>query len=339
MKFSTQMLRRLLGLVQFVAVSIAICSSAVAQPLNNSSGHLYVVREGETLRKIAQRFYEDELAFPTIIEGTNRLSKDGDGLLSIENEFDIRAGQKVWVPLQVTVRLETSGDTHTSVASATWTYQGKTNPSVWASLQPDYRLCASGTRQSPVIILPSTPPAAQVPAFDYHTSNLIISNNGRHIQISHDPGSSVKFDNVRYELAQLHFHVPSEHRIGQVQSSMEAHFVHLSQDRQLLVIAVLYDTGAEYIDTMAEIWNTLPPKGFVLHTNHQINVKRLFNFNAPMFHYVGSLTTPPCTEGVKWFVVSQKEQITRRQLSRLVELTGLNARPTQQVKNVFDVSD
>ena len=89
-----------------LAVSLGFVSSlpAAAQPINNSSGQIYVVREGETLRHIAGRFYEDQLAFPTIIEATNELHDNGSGLLMIENEFDVRPGQRVWIPLVVTHR-------------------------------------------------------------------------------------------------------------------------------------------------------------------------------------------------------------------------------------------
>lgn len=209
-----------------------------------------------------------------------------------------------------------------------WTYSGETGPAQWSTLSPDFSTCGTGQRQSPIDI--ANPAHAPFDAVQLHYSGATTTmvNNGHAIQLSVEPGNWVEIGGKRADLAQVHLHSPSEHRIGGERFPLEAHFVHAGEGGGLTVVAVLYRTG-DANPLIAAIGAGLT-SGAKEPTPFTTKLSE-FGPGAPSayFHYEGSLTTPPCTEGVAWYVSQDVKTASADQVAAFVRLTGENARPVQ----------
>jgi len=214
-----------------------------------------------------------------------------------------------------------------------WGYEGKGGPDQWGTMKKEYLACGEGTQQSPININGKNAVAAKVGdiTFNYKASPLEIVNNGHTVQVNFTPGSSIQFKGKTFELLQFHFHSPSEHQIDYRYSDMEAHLVHKSADGELAVIGVMLNRGASH-PVMDAIWEYFPyeinaPTTIVGAT---INAADLLpaNRNA-YYHYMGSLTTPPCSEIVNWIVLQDSINVTEKQVTTFVNALGENNRPVQ----------
>jgi carbonic anhydrase len=216
--------------------------------------------------------------------------------------------------------------------SAHWGYAGDVGPDRWAELSPDNKLCAIGTRQSPIDIRDGLPVELEPISFDYRTTSFSVLDNGHTIQVNVAPGSGLTVMGRRYELLQFHFHRPSEERVNGKQFEMVAHLVHRDAQGRLAVVAVLLDRAKDdkpqpLIQT---VWANLPlEKGEALPAQVQIDLNQLLPTERGYFTYMGSLTTPPCTEGVLWMVLRQPVALSAQQLGIFARLYPMNARPLQ----------
>ncbi|MBI5923088.1 MAG: carbonic anhydrase family protein [Betaproteobacteria bacterium] len=210
-----------------------------------------------------------------------------------------------------------------------WSYEGDGAPANWAKLQPNYATCASGKRQSPIDIRDGIRVDLETIKFDYQISMFRIIDNGHTIQVNVGNGSSISLMGRQFELAQLHFHRPSEERVNGKAYDMVIHLVHKDMDNHLAVIAVLLEKGSEH-PVIQTLWNNLP-----LEVNQDIaptvpiDLNHLLPENRNYWTYMGSLTTPPCTEDVLWIVFKQPVQVSPEQLSIFSRLYRNNARPIQ----------
>ncbi|MCG8403734.1 MAG: carbonic anhydrase family protein [Phycisphaerales bacterium] len=226
---------------------------------------------------------------------------------------------------------------HTSVAKPSerspqthWGYTGHSGPSHWGTLSPRFRSCAMGNSQSPIDLAPSEGASVEPILFDYHAAPLSIIHNGHTVQVSYPPGSSISIGDKKYELLQFHFHTPSEHSLNGHRTEMELHFVHRSKDGHIAVVGVLLNTGAFNV-ALSEIWKRMPARESAeqIHRNVMINAADLLPKRKKYFRYMGSLTTPPCTEGVHWYVLDTPVTIGEGQAKRFSDAVGSNARPLQ----------
>jgi carbonic anhydrase len=211
-----------------------------------------------------------------------------------------------------------------------WTYQEHGGPSEWGSMSPEFATCKLGKLQSPVDIRGVQ--IADLPAikFDYKPSALKIIDNGHTIQVNYAPGSSINVGGARYELVQFHFHRPSEEKINGKSSAMVAHLVHQNADGKLAVVAVLLDKGgaSELIDAL---WANIPKekgKESVV-ASVTIDATTLLPENKGYYTFQGSLTTPPCSEGVTWLVLKMPLKISDGQIAAFGKIYPPNARPVQ----------
>jgi len=214
-----------------------------------------------------------------------------------------------------------------------WDYGDSHGPSHWGELNPEYSLCSSGHHQSPVDI--RNPEKADLPAleFDYKPSPLRIIDNGHTIMISYAPGSMLRVGGKTYELKQFHFHRPSEERINGKAYEMTVHLVHADQQGKLAVVAVLLSKGEEN-SLVHELWKELPQEEGKERVLDQVSIdvaKLLPARDRGYYTYSGSLTTPPCTEDVTWFVLKQPVAISAAEIERFSKLYRNDARPTQPV--------
>jgi carbonic anhydrase len=211
-----------------------------------------------------------------------------------------------------------------------WTYSGHGSPAEWGSLDKDFATCKLGKTQSPIDIRGAK--AADLPAirFDYRPSPLTIIDNGHTIQVNYAPGSSIDVGGSRYELLQFHFHKPSEEKIDGKAHDMVAHLVHKNADGKLAVVAVLLDKGGGN-PVIATIWKNLPKEKEkeVAVASATVDAASLLPASKAYYAFEGSLTTPPCSEGVRWMVLKTPVKIAAGEIAAFGRIYPMNARPTQ----------
>ena len=212
-----------------------------------------------------------------------------------------------------------------------WDYQGVAGPESWGKLQAEFSKCSVGTRQSPIDIRDGVKVQLDPVQFDYKPSGFRVIDNGHTVQVNLAPGNSIEVLGRRYDLLQFHFHRPSEERIGGRQFDMVAHLVHKDIDGRLAVVAVLLDRGSVQ-PIVQTIWNNLPlEKGEEVAAKTALDMNALLPTDRSYYTYMGSLTTPPCTEGVLWMVMKNPVPISAEQIGIFARLYPMNARPIQQV--------
>lgn len=211
-----------------------------------------------------------------------------------------------------------------------WSYSGAGAPQFWGDLKPGFATCGNGRHQSPIDISTATITALPKMQFDYHDTPLRVVNNGHSIQVNYQQGSAVVLNGKRYDLIQFHFHTPSEHTMGGKAYPMVVHLVHKAADGTLLVVVVLMQAG-DSNPLIARIWQELPSAaGQIKVADEQsINVADLLPKDATYFTYTGSLTAPPCTEGVKWVVLAAPVTVSKAQVDKFAALFPHNARPVE----------
>jgi carbonic anhydrase len=232
----------------------------------------------------------------------------------------------------VTVPLLMLGSASFAGEGPHWSYEGAAGPAKWGTLEKDFSACGSGKAQSPIDIRDDAATKATLPPinFDYKASTLKIIDNGHTIQVNYAPGSFITVGGKQYELVQFHFHKPSEEHLNGKSYDMEAHLVHRDQQGHLAVVAVLLSTaGANPL--IQTLWDNLPKKKETESVMNavKINVANLLPTSKAYYTYVGSLTTPPCTEGVTWFVLKNPTMISADEIARFAKSYPMDARPVQ----------
>lgn len=219
------------------------------------------------------------------------------------------------------------------VSRVHWAYEGEGAPANWSKLRPEYATCGSGKRQSPIDIRDGIRVDLEPIKFDYKPTHFRIVDNGHTVEVNVGAGSTVGVMGRQFELIQLHFHRPAEERINGKTYDMVVHLVHKDLDNHLAVIAVLLEKGSEH-PTIQTLWSNLPLEvGQDVVPSVAIDLNGLLPENRNYWTYMGSLTTPPCTEDVLWMVLKQPVQISAEQVSIFSRLYRNNARPVQPANN------
>ncbi len=213
---------------------------------------------------------------------------------------------------------------------AHWDYWGVEDPSHWGMLSKEYLACEAGNRQSPVnITMTHHGDHHQSLVFHYNTSQLHEINNGHTIQVSHVSGCRVDLNDRQYKLRQFHFHSPSEHHIEGQAFPMEMHLVHQDESGHVLVIAVMMKADASK-PVLKKLWKWLPNQvGQEVSIPLKLSLTEILPTSSHHYAYSGSLTTPPCTEGVQWIVLKEPMHVTQQDVDEFVHIIGHNARPIQ----------
>jgi carbonic anhydrase len=212
-----------------------------------------------------------------------------------------------------------------------WSYSGEEGPEHWAELDVKYSPC-DGQNQSPINL--SGMIEGELPHLEvnYKPGGYEVINNGHTVQINYQPGSFIEIAGHEFELKQFHFHAPSENTIEGVRFPMEAHFVHLDNDGKIAVVAVMFEEG-EKNSELAKGWRHTPKEvGGVNEVIELINADVLLDSTHEYYRFNGSLTTPPCTEGVTWLVFKHYDQISAEQIAAFVKIVPFaNNRPLQPI--------
>jgi carbonic anhydrase len=199
-------------------------------------------------------------------------------------------------------------------------------------LAPENATCASGQRQSPIDITDGIKVELDAVQFDYRPSGFRVVDNGHTVQVNVAHGNTIEVLGKHYELVQFHFHRPSEERIDGKPFDMVVHLLHKSADGKLAMVAVLLERGSAQPIVQA-VWNNLPlEQDEEVSAKDQIDLAELLPSDRRYYTYMGSLTTPPCSEGVLWMVMKTPVQISPEQLSIFARLYPMNARPVQALR-------
>ena len=213
-----------------------------------------------------------------------------------------------------------------------WSYEGKTGPLNWGKLDPAYKACGSGHEQSPIDIRGAHLNKALQPIeYHYMAGSVTLENSGRTILVHVRPGSYIVVDGVHYELQQFHFHHPAEEAVKGRLTDMDVHMVHKSADGKIVVVAVRLglDRG-EPNAVLAALWPHLPrTAGTTEKVDDMINPAGFLPADRGYWTYTGSLTAPPCTEGVRWFIYEDTLSMSLSQLKVISALFPINSRPLQ----------
>jgi len=222
--------------------------------------------------------------------------------------------------------------TPSAAQTAPWSYEGKTGPLVWGKLDPAYQACSKGHEQSPIDIRGAHLDKALAPIeFHYMAGPITLENNGHTVVAHVDPGSYIVVGGVRYDLQQFHFHHPSEETVKGKLSDMVVHLVHQSADGKTAVVAVrLREDMGNPNAVLAALWPHLPKTaGKIEKVTDMVSPGGLLPADRGYWTYMGSLTVPPCTEGVRWFVFEEELSLSREQLRTFGYLFKMNTRPLQ----------
>jgi len=230
-----------------------------------------------------------------------------------------------------TIKSDTVEDGHLKSEHKHWGYSGDIGPTHWGELDKKFYMCAEGKQQSPINII-ATKDINLLPLdLKYTHSSKSIIDNGHTVQVNVTSGNILHIDKIPYELKQFHFHTPSENHINGKEYPLETHFVHATKDGKLAVIAVMFKEGTVN-PTLNKIIKSFPLKdGEEVPLN--LSAEYLDVIMPPdrdYYQFMGSLTTPPCSEGVKWFVLTTPQTASKAQIEAIYkEINKNNNRPIQ----------
>ena len=214
-----------------------------------------------------------------------------------------------------------------------WSYEGANGPEHWGDLDPEYAACKVGKEQSPIEIRNAVKAALPAIRFEYKSGPLKIINNGyTAVRVNYAPGNGnfLVVGDTRYELTQFHFHRPSEEYIHGKPSDMVAHLMHQASDGKVAAVAVLLKAGSANT-TVHQLWEHMPntPGKEEVIAGVEVNPTGLLPRDTSYYTYMGSLTAPPCSENVTWFVLKTPVEISAEEISAFAKLYPHDVRPLQ----------
>lgn len=224
-----------------------------------------------------------------------------------------------------------------------WGYEEANGPNIWGQLNPDYVLCAEGTLQSPIDLAAPTESALGDIMFSYQPSQMSVHHNGHTIEAAPAEDNWIEIDGERYDLLQFHFHAPSEHTVTGAFFDMEMHLVHRNEAGTLAVVGVMIAKG-EGNAAFDPLWAQLPASAGETNQleNAAVDAGDLLPVGRQTYRYDGSLTTPPCSEGVKWNVLTAPIELSEEQIDAFKAVVHANNRPVQPLNErelLLDAAD
>lgn len=212
-----------------------------------------------------------------------------------------------------------------------WSYEGQEGPANWGKLSPDFSLCEIGKNQSPVNIqgaLETTHHDKLKLTFKPGKQEIV--NNGHTIQVNVNGEDALQIDNDTFTLQQFHFHVPAENEIDGKRYPLEAHFVYKAKDDALVVLALLFQEGKAN-PQLANAWQHMPAEpAQTAVLSKPVDIRALLPEQLNFYRFSGSLTTPPCSEGVRWIVLEQPVNVSAEQIKQFsAAIRHTNNRPVQ----------
>ena len=250
----------------------------------------------------------------------------------------------LWVPLISIITLQAFAVNDTAI-KIKWEYSGKLGPAYWGELNPDFILCKTGKQQSPIDIPTQVTKGNKKLSIHYQPSPMVIVNDGvtdlmlgqietiindcHGIQLNlATDQDTITFDGENYRLVQFHIHIPSENKIHGKSYPLEIHFVHQGENGTIAVIGVVAKLGKAN-PVVEKIIDNLPKQKDKAQaiTGGHIHPGQLIPHPERYYSFMGSLTTPPCAEGIQWIVIQDSLTVSAAQIKKLQTMSGKNARP------------
>ncbi|WP_434778045.1 carbonic anhydrase [Neisseria sp. Ec49-e6-T10] len=211
-----------------------------------------------------------------------------------------------------------------------WSYEGESSPEHWGDISSEFNLCKNGMNQSPVNITNTQKIHTKPLQLTFSQVSVTEINNGHTLQVNDNGGDIFTLDSEKFTLQQFHFHTPSENTIEGNSFPMEAHFVHKNEDGEIAVIAVMYKVGAENIELKKLLQSSPKEEGKEANLGQILTLKNLFPADLSYYRFTGSLTTPPCLEGVRWLVLKHPITASAQQIKQFADMMHHhNNRPVQ----------
>lgn len=215
-----------------------------------------------------------------------------------------------------------------AATAQTFTYFGDRGPEFWGTLDPAWAACGTGSEQSPIDFRRDKS-SRRLP-IEYHETRGAIFNNGYTIEVETEGDNVLRLGDDDYEFVQFHFHTPSEHRVLGRGYDMELHLVHRSAAGALAVVGVFLRRGPSS-GALGPIFDQLPADVDVHHELEEpFNPAAFLPRSRVHYRLMGSLTTPPCSEGVRWIVLADPVSISDEHMARFNDIVRFNARPVQR---------
>ncbi len=211
------------------------------------------------------------------------------------------------------------------VQASEWGYHGEHSPEHWGDVSA---VCAQGQNQSPVDITSAAKADLKALDFEYTGQAVSVINNGHTLQASVADGNVLQLDGAAFELKQFHFHTPSENHVDGKSYPLEAHYVHSDSAGHLAVVSVFFKLGEEN-QQLAQLLAVAPESKQEVKLQSPFDAKALLPQDKEYYRFNGSLTTPPCSEGVRWLVLKDPQTISPAQVEKFEKLMGHNNRPIQ----------
>ena len=221
-----------------------------------------------------------------------------------------------------------------------WAYSGEKGPENWAKIQKEFVLCKDGSTQSPINLSDLVGADLEPITLSYQPFAPNMINTGHTVQVNVPEGNRFSIGEDVFQLVQFHFHTPSEHRIASKAFPMEVHFVHKRLDGVLGVIGVMVEEGEPHAE-IARIWPYIPtqPGAAKQVADIMIDATKLLPKEMRYYRLMGSLTTPPCSEGVNWFILQDPITASKGQIAAFRKLFPMNARPLQHENHRLIIKD
>ena len=214
-------------------------------------------------------------------------------------------------------------------AGPSWGYEPQNGPALWGTLDPAFSTCAMGKEQSPIDLTAAQSADPLAIEFDYERAGIAVENNGHTIQVNPDPGSAIVLSGVRFDLLQFHFHHASEHTVDGNQLPLEMHLVHRNDGGSLAVVGILFEEGPAN-GVLGPVWDHLPTEAASSNVvPGDYDLASVLPATRKTWRYPGSLTTPPCTEGVQWIVLTEQLTMSAEQIAAFGAIFPNNFRPVQ----------
>ncbi len=212
-----------------------------------------------------------------------------------------------------------------SAHAANWGYEGNHGPEHWGEFASE---CALGKNQSPINIQSATQAELAQLQLDYKGKAVSLTNNGHTLQTSLEGQNRLFIDGKQFALKQFHFHTPSENHVDGKSYPLEAHYVHADEQGNLAVVAVFFEKGGEN-QALSSLLEKVPEKDNNVTIRAPFNASALIPSDKDYYRFNGSLTTPPCSEGVRWLVIKEPQTISAKQIEKFEKVMGENNRPVQ----------
>tara|TARA_B100001248_G_C27397930_1_gene467131 strand:- start:3013 stop:3816 length:804 start_codon:yes stop_codon:yes gene_type:complete len=214
-----------------------------------------------------------------------------------------------------------------------WSYTGAFGPKFWGDLDPSFNLCKEGNHQSPINLIYKAPakPNPFVPMFVKSEASVLDTGNGIHIAVK--GANSIKMRNSIYSLQHIEFHAPSEHQFSGKSFPAEMQFYHKNEKGFVAVVSVMLKEG-DALGVMDAVVKNLPPaKNSEQEIDGKLDLIQFLPKTRTLYNYAGSLTSPPCREGVNWIVLNTPVEVSKEQLDAIVTRYPASNRPLQPLND------